>query len=84
MPFSLCNRLGRDTIRGPFLERPGNLSGSKSNSFNFDPLAVKITPEFQSLKRFIIEDTQGFMSPEKFRDLRETGASSLKRCNSYH
>ena len=26
---------------GPFLERPGNLSGSKSNSFNFDPLAVK-------------------------------------------
>ena len=27
--------------RGPFLERPGNLSGSKSNSFNFDPLALK-------------------------------------------
>ena len=25
----------------PFLERPGNLSGPKSNSWNYDPLAVK-------------------------------------------
>ena len=26
---------------GPFLERPGNLSDPKSNSWNYDPLAVK-------------------------------------------
>ena len=26
---------------GPFLEKPGNLSGPKSNSLNYVPLAVK-------------------------------------------
>jgi len=30
-----------DYTRGPFLEGPGNLSGPKSNSWNYDPLAVK-------------------------------------------
>ena len=32
----------------------------------------KITAKFKSLKRVLIEDTKGFMSPEKFRNLRET------------
>ena len=27
--------------RGPFLKRPGNLPGPKSNSSNYNPLAVK-------------------------------------------
>ena len=49
--------------QGLFLERPGNFSGPKSNSWNYDPLAVKklffkyvsdirkgkITAKFQSL-----------------------------------
>ena len=67
---------------GPFLERPDNLSGPKSNSWNYDALAGKavwdirkdkITDKFQSLKRLLIEETKGFMSPEKFRDVQETG-----------
>ena len=33
----------------------------------------QITAKFQSLKRrILIEDTKGFLSPEKFRDVRET------------
>jgi len=70
---------------GLFLERPSNLSGPKSNSWNYDQFAVKscsfnnvsdtrkgkITAKFQSLKHVLIEDI--FMSPEKFRDVRETG-----------
>ena len=33
----------------------------------------KITAKFQSLKHVLNEDIKGFMSPEKFRDVRETG-----------
>ena len=33
----------------------------------------KITAKFQSLNRALVEDTKGFISPEKFRDVRETG-----------
>ena len=32
-----------------------------------------MTAKFQSLKRVLIEDITGFMSPEKFRDVQETG-----------
>ena len=33
----------------------------------------KITTKFQSLNRVLVEDTKRFLSPEKFRDVRETG-----------
>ena len=33
----------------------------------------KLTAKFQSLKRVHNDDTKGFMSPETFRDVRETG-----------
>ena len=36
----------------------------------------EITVKFQSLKRVPIEDTKGFISSEKFRDVRETGPRS--------
>ena len=83
------------TFSGPFLERPGNLSGPKSNSRNCDPLAVKklrfmflyqnvsdikkvkVTAKFRSLKHLLVKDAKGFISPEKFRDVREAGLLSL-------
>ena len=34
--------------------------------------------KFQSLKRFLIENTKGFMSPETSRNVQETG--SAKQC----
>lgn len=37
-----------------------------------------MTAKFQSLKRFLIEDTKGFMAPETSRDVQETG--SAKQC----
>ena len=37
----------------------------------------KITAKFQSLKRVVIEDKNGFMSPGKFRAVRETGPSNI-------
>ena len=40
----------------------------------------KITSKFQSLERVLVEDTKGFMSPEKFRDLRETGPWTHTSC----
>ena len=43
----------------------------------------KITAKFRSLKRVLIAAIKGFMSPEKFRDVRETGpcGQSRKRLN---
>ena len=32
-----------------------------------------MTEKFRSLKPLLIDDTEGLMSPEKFRDVRETG-----------
>ena len=32
-----------------------------------------MTEKFRSLKPVLIEDTEGLMSPEKIRDVRETG-----------
>ena len=82
---------------GPFLERPGNLSGPKSNSWNYYSLVVKscffnifqikegkITAKFQSLNRVLVEDTKGFISPEKFRDVRETGRCKHKQLINCH
>ena len=43
---------------------------------------VKITAKFQCLKRVFIEDTKGFMTPEKFRDVRETGPNRVNQLNS--
>ena len=40
----------------------------------------KITAKFQSTKRVpinIIEDTKRFLSPEKFRDFRETAPGTM-------
>ena len=37
----------------------------------------KITANFQCLECVLIEDTKGVISPEKFRDVRETGPRSL-------
>ena len=45
----------------------------------------QITAEFQSLKHVLIEDVNGFMSPEKFRNVRETGCRTdlpLYACRS--
>ena len=79
-------------IWGPFLERPGNLLRPKSNSLNYDycevlPLLTYFrhkqtqnNSEFQSLKRFLIEDTKGFMSPKKFQELREMGPRICAKC----
>lgn len=67
---------------GPFLKRPGNLSGAKSNRWNYDPACReklcslyvsvirkgKITPSFEAC--VLIEDSRGLMWPEKFRDVR--------------
>ena len=39
----------------------------------------KISAKFQSLKRVLIEDKKGFMSPGKLRAVRETGAP----CTNY-
>ena len=33
----------------------------------------KITAKLQSLNRVTVKDTKEFISPEKFRDVRETG-----------
>ena len=46
----------------------------KTCSFNVsDKRKDKITAKFQSTKRVPIEHTKRFLSPEKFRDFRETG-----------
>ena len=68
---------------GTISQKTGNLSGPKNTSLDYDPLDVKscsfnmfqkygktkITAKFQSLKCVLIEDTKGFKSPQKFRDL---------------
>ena len=72
---------------GSFLERLSNLSGPKGNSLNYAPLAVKscsfyvsdmrtgkTTAKFKGLTRVLLEDRKGLRSPEKFRDIRETGS----------
>ena len=45
-----------------------------------------MTEKFRSLKLLLIEDTEGLMSPEKFRDVRETGTRAKqmtsKNCNN--
>ena len=38
---------------------------------------------FQSLNRVLLEDTKGFMSPEKFRDVRETGPWAFQIVDSH-
>ena len=40
-PLSTGLSSAHTTTRRPFLERPGNLSGPKSNSWNYDPVAVE-------------------------------------------
>lgn len=67
------------------------LSGPKSNSWSHDPLAVKnctfnvfqMQEKFQSWKSVLIEDTEGFTSPEKFRDILETGPKCVWLYYSY-
>ena len=34
---------------------------------------MKVTAKFHDTKHFLFEDTKRIMSPEKFRDFRETG-----------
>ena len=36
-------------------------------------MKVNITAKFHASRRLRFEDTKGIMSPEKFRDFRETG-----------
>ena len=69
----------KEAIERPTYHGKINLPGSTSNSGNCDPLAVKsflicnINMSFLiCLKRVHIENTTGFMSLEKFRDVRET------------
>ena len=38
---------------------------------------VKITVKFRASRRLRLEDTKRIMSPEKFRDFRETGSWSI-------
>ena len=58
----------------------------KSFFFNiFQIKEGKITAKFQSLNRVLVEDTKGFISPEKFRDVRETGSCKHKQLKlSFH
>ena len=66
---------------GPFLESPERFSGQKS--FRKTPIRL-LTATFRASRRLRFEDTKIIMSPEKFRDFRETGPwtiDSFKVCH---
>ena len=68
-------------IRGPYLESPEKpfvkLRPAYCVKLVFScvvkGLKIKIKAKFRSLRRLRFEDTKRIMSPEKFRDFRETG-----------
>ena len=70
---------------GPFLESPEKPSlklrpaCSVKLVFAHDVMGrkIKITAKFRVLERLRFQDTKRIMSPEKFRDFRETGSCLL-------
>ena len=71
----------QSTVSGRVLLTRDLLSACREK-LHIDIRKVKITAKFQCLKRVFIEDTKGFMTPEKFRDVRETGPNRVNQLNS--
>ena len=82
--LTICENWGRN------LESPERFSGPKSYSQNSDPLIlmvfsyvvkgikIKIPAKFRASRCLRFEDTKKIISPEKFRDFRETGPLSAR------
>ena len=64
---------GRSSFWPPHLADCVRRIGRFFRVFVSDIRKGKMAAKFQSLKHVLIEDTKGFMSPETFRDVRETG-----------
>ena len=64
---------GRNSFWPPHLADCVRRIGRFFRVFVSDIRKGEIAAKFQSMKHALIEDTKGFMSPEKFRDVRETG-----------
>ena len=77
-------------VQGPVSRKSQKLFGSEKPSAKLRPACsvklvfphdvmgskIKITVQFRVLERLRFQDTKRIMSPEKFRDFRETGTSS--------
>ena len=61
----------------PFLKLPPAYSVKLVFSYVVKGMKIKITAKFRASRRLCFEDTKRNMSPEKFRDFRETGPRTL-------